>query len=44
MTLMAIAQPSTVKVAKNANRFTYEVYDYGETIDTSFLQIVYHQS
>ncbi|MCR4737099.1 MAG: hypothetical protein K5846_02940 [Bacteroidales bacterium] len=42
LTLMTIAQPSTVKVAKNANRFTYEVYDYGETIDTSFLQIVYH--
>jgi hypothetical protein len=38
---MAIAQPATVKVAKNANRFTYEVYDYGEAIDTSFLQIVY---
>ena len=36
------AQVKPVKIAKNANRFTYEVYDYGETIDTSLLQIVYH--
>jgi len=39
---MAFAQPSPVKTVKNANRFTYEVYDYGESIDTSLMQIVYH--
>lgn len=36
------AQVKPVKIAKNANRFTYEVYDYGESIDTSLMQIVYH--
>ena len=34
------AQPKPVKIAKNANLFTYEVYDYGETIDTSLIKIV----
>ncbi len=38
---MAFAQPSPVKTVKNANRFTYEVYDYGESIDTSLMQIVF---
>ena len=36
----AFAQPKPVKIAKNANLFTYEVYDYGETIDTSLMKIV----
>ena len=27
------AQVKPVKVAKNANHFMYEVYDYGEKID-----------
>ena len=36
------AQVRPVKIAKNANRFTYEVYDYGEAIDTSLMEIVYH--
>ena len=38
--LMVIAQPKSVKIAKNANLFTYEVYDYGESIDTSLMKIV----
>ena len=42
VTNCVFAQVSPVKIAKNANRFTYEVYDYGETIDTSLLQIVCH--
>lgn len=36
------AQPSTpgpVKVVKNANHFVYEVYEYGEKIDTQYTQI-----
>ena len=37
---MVIAQPKSVKIAKNANLFTYEVYDYGESIDTSLMKIV----
>ena len=37
------AQVKPVKIAKNANRFTYEVYDYGEAIDTSQMWIaLYH--
>ena len=38
--LIIFAQPKPVKIAKNANLFTYEVYDYGETIDTSLMKIV----
>ena len=34
------AQSKPVKIAKNANLFTYEVYDYGDVIDTSLMQIV----
>ncbi len=37
---MAFAQPRPVKIAKNANLFTYEVYDYGDVIDTSLMKIV----
>ena len=33
------AQVKPVKVAKNANHFLYEVYDYGEKIDTSLMKI-----
>jgi len=36
----AFAQPKPVKIVKNASLFTYEVYDYGETIDTSLMKIV----
>ena len=42
LTASVFAQVSPVKIAKNANRFTYEVYDYGDVIDTSEIQIVYH--
>ena len=42
LTATGFAQVKPVKIAKNANRFTYEVYDYGESIDTSLVQIVYH--
>lgn len=38
----AFAQVKPVKITKNANRFTYEVYDYGDAINTSMMQIVYH--
>ena len=34
------AQPKPVKIVKNANLFTYEVYDYGDVIDTSLMKIV----
>ena len=33
------AQPKPVKVAKNANHFVYEVYEYGEKTDTQYTQI-----
>ena len=36
----AFAQPKPVKIAKNANLFTYEMYDYGDVIDTSLMKIV----
>lgn len=36
----AFAQPKPVKIAKNANLFTYQIYDYGESIDTSLMKIV----
>lgn len=37
------AQVNPVTTAKNANHFLYEVYDYGETIDTSQLWVaLYH--
>ena len=36
----AFAQPKPVKIVKNANLFNYEVYDYGERIDTSLMKIV----
>ncbi len=36
----AFAQPKPVRIVKNANLFTYEVYDYGESIDTSLMKIV----
>ena len=42
LTVSGFAQLRPVKIAKNANRFTYEVYDYGESIDTSRVQLVYH--
>ena len=35
----AAAQPKPVKVVKNANHFVYEVYSYGEKIDTQHVQI-----
>ena len=38
--LMAFAQTKPLKIAKNANRFIYEVYDYGDVIDTSLMRIV----
>ena len=39
----AVAQVKPVEFVKNANHFLYEVYDYGETIDTSQLWIaLYH--
>ena len=38
--LMAFAQTKPLKIAKNANRFIYEVYDYGDVIDTSLMKIV----
>ena len=36
----AFAQPKPVKITKNAKLFTYEVYDYGDVIDTSLMKIV----
>lgn len=33
------AQVDPVKIAQNANHFLYEVYDYGEKIDTSLMKI-----
>ncbi len=36
----AFAQPKPVKIVKKANLFIYEVYDYGESINTSLLKIV----
>ena len=38
--LMIFAQPKPVKIAKNANIFTYEIYDYGTSIDTSTMEIL----
>ena len=39
----AVAQVKPVEFAKKANHFLYEVYDYGETIDTSQLWVaLYH--
>lgn len=38
------AQVKPVKIAKNANRFTYEVYDYGEAIDTSQMLIALYNN
>ena len=39
----AVAQVKPVIIAKNANHFLYEVYDYGEKIDTSQMWIaLYH--
>ncbi len=40
----AVAQVKPVNIVKNANRFTYEVYDYGEKIDTSQLKISLEES
>ncbi|MBO4645794.1 MAG: glpgli family protein [Bacteroidales bacterium] len=43
MTVTVFAQIQPVKIVKNANHFLYEVYDYGETIDTSQLWVaLYH--
>ena len=39
-----VAQVKPVNIVKNANRFTYEVYDYGEKIDTSQLKISLEES
>ena len=47
LTLLAqgiFAQVTPVEIAKNSNRFTYEVYDYGEKIDTSQLKISLEES
>ena len=39
----SVAQVKPVEFAKKANHFLYEVYDYGETIDTSQLWVaLYH--
>ena len=38
------AQVKPVKIAKNANLFHYEVYDYGTSIDTSVMEIVLQKS
>lgn len=40
----SVAQVKPVNIAKKANRFTYEVYDYGEKIDTSQLKISLEES
>lgn len=37
------AQVKPVKIAKNANIFQYEIYDYGTTIDTSFMKVLFKQ-
>ena len=34
-----VAQVKPVNIAKKANHFLYEVYDYGEKIDTSLMKI-----
>ena len=34
------SQIKPVRITKNANRFHYEVYEYGSSIDTSFMEIV----
>lgn len=34
------SQIKPVKITKNANLFHYEVYEYGSSIDTSFMEIV----
>ena len=34
------SQIKPLKITKNANRFQYEVYEYGSSIDTSFMEIV----
>ena len=40
---VSMAQVKPVEFAKKANHFLYEVYDYGETIDTSQLWVaLYH--
>ncbi|MBQ2574205.1 MAG: hypothetical protein II575_08290, partial [Bacteroidales bacterium] len=38
------SQLTPLKITKNANRFHYEVYDYGTSIDTSVLEIVLQKS
>jgi hypothetical protein len=38
------SQIKPVKIAKNANLFHYEVYDYGASIDTSVMEIVLQKS
>lgn len=37
---IGFTQINPVKIAKNANRFHYEIYDYGSSIDTSVMEIV----
>jgi len=44
LTASVFAQVSPVKITKNANRFTYEVYDYGEKIDTSQMWIALYNN
>ena len=38
------AQVKPMKIAKNANLFHYEVYDYGASIDSSVMEIVLQKS
>ena len=40
----AVAQVKPVQIAKNANHFLYEVYDYGEKIDTSQMWIALYNN
>ena len=42
--ISCFAQIKPLKITKNANRFHYEVYDYGTSIDTSVLEIVLQKS
>ena len=44
VTANSFSQITPVKITKNANRFHYEVYDYGTSIDTSVMEIVLQKS
>lgn len=41
---VAVAQVKPVNIAKKANHFLYEVYDYGEKIDTSQMWIAFYNN